>query len=304
MKRSISIFIALILFTGAGVSVLEAQKSEKGESYGKVTYKTGKALVKRNDKRTEQLKVGTKIYEGNLIKSYNGARLSISLPTGIMLQVKDTSVISLDKYLSKEEKNESKIKVFLGSLKIKLEKLKKTPNNLTIDTPTAVVGVRGTFFWATVLKDLTRVEVIEGRVTIQDNGNIGPSQIVNAGFASEVQQGQAASVPVPVRSSGGSSQDDTSAPVILVIRPAGNLEVSRNKNYTVKFIVTDENLERVAVNGVQINGAVSGALISVPVVLQPGINKIVIKAEDVNRKSTEVKKTIQYQHMPPNPPKR
>lgn len=299
MRKIASIFIISILIMG---SMLILRAKDEKASYGKVTYLQGRAIVKRNDKKKEKIKIGTKIYQGNLIKTYAASRLNISLPTGIKIQIKDESVLSLDKYLSGKKENQSKFKIFLGALKIKVEKLKKGSNNLLLETPTAVVGVRGTLIHPTVLRGITRVAVLEGSATVQDIANIGISQLVNAGFSCEVRQGQAASIPVLIRGSGGG--DDTSAPLIIVIRPIGNLEHTAAKNYTVRFIVTDENLDKVRVNGVGLSGVTSGVPISHEIILSPGKNTIIIQAEDVNMNSAEVIKEIQYIFLPPAPPKK
>ena len=58
MRKIASIFIILILIIGTATVLLTA-KDEKA-NYGKVTYLQGRAMVKRNDKKKEKIKIGTK----------------------------------------------------------------------------------------------------------------------------------------------------------------------------------------------------------------------------------------------------
>ncbi len=277
---------------------------KKNKKYGKIVFVLGKVLIKRaKTKIKEKAKIGSKIYAGDLIKSYGTSRATISLPTGILFQIKGNSIVSVDKYLTGKNGNKSKIKMLFGWMKTKVNKLRKGDNSLTIDTPTAVVGVRGTYFETSADMDMTQVKVFEGSVSVKANDNTGNEVIVKAGYQCDIKKGEGVLKPTLIIN-GNNDNNDTTPPIITVLHPAGNNDVSMSEEYNLQFIVTDENLNKVFINGVEVSDISSGMVYNYTLNLLPGLNKIIIIADDKSNNVSQVSREIEYKFLPPNPPTR
>ena len=81
-------------------SSIKKKVKKDNRKYGKIVFVSGKVLIKRGKtKIKETVKKGMKIYADDLIKSYGTGRATISLPTGVLFQVKGNSIVSIDKFL-------------------------------------------------------------------------------------------------------------------------------------------------------------------------------------------------------------
>jgi ferric-dicitrate binding protein FerR (iron transport regulator) len=89
--------------------------------------------------------------------------------------------------------------VFLGRVKVHIQKLGGQPNYNRVHTPTAVISVRGTIFDVAVEDedDTTLVSVEEGQVEVEHLLKPGPGRLLNEGESIRVFRNQAlAATPV------------------------------------------------------------------------------------------------------------
>ncbi len=272
-----------------------------GKNYAEVVYVKGTVKVKRANRKIERVKVGTKLYSGDLLKSYGSSRATIMLPTKVTFQIKGNTIIKLSKFLPGKKENKSNLGLLYGIAKIKVGKLLKKRNRLKVVTPTAVIGVRGTYFEASATEDKTTVKVYTGSVTVKDKENKGAEQVVKAGYSCEVSKGDSATEPEPITGETENPEDDTSAPVITVIQPAGSKATTSTPEYTIIFTVTDDNLDKVYVNGEEIGGVASGQTVAYMVEVN-GVLTVTIRAVDINGNESSV--TRQIILSPPLPPER
>ncbi|MBN1899160.1 MAG: FecR domain-containing protein [Spirochaetes bacterium] len=299
MKKIGNILLAGIIFFS--VLILKAQQQKDAE----ITFLLGRLDIKHTDGKVEKARLGSKVYTGDILKSYPKTRATVKLPTSVTFQIKGNTVVDLSKVLKEGGKNESKVKLLFGWIKMKVYKLKKGNNNLDLETPTAVIGVRGTFFETKADQEEALIKVYEGLVTVRNIMIAGLSKQVPAGYSVVVKKGSNPTDPVPISSEGGDPDEDTTPPVITIIRPSVQNEVSKDKDYLLMFIVTDENLDKVFVNNSKVYGVSSGKLTSHRITLSPGVNRITIKAIDKNgNEAINDEKRIEYKFLPPGPPHR
>ncbi len=108
--------------------------------------------IKINDILTEssKLKTGKNSYA---VISYNDS----------LIKVNENSIFSLKSLKEKKDGFAVRFKLFVGSIFTKISKLKKN-SEFDVETPTAVVGVRGTEFEVSTKQDDTTVKVFDGKV--------------------------------------------------------------------------------------------------------------------------------------------
>lgn len=131
-----------------------------------VIMKSGEVKISINEKKWQDISLKDKISIDNIIKTGKNSHAVLSFKNSLV-KIKENSKIKL-KSLSSSEKKKSKtsFKLFFGNVLSKISKLKKD-ESYEVETPTAVVGVRGTEFSVMAGKGETRVKVFEGAVKLR-----------------------------------------------------------------------------------------------------------------------------------------
>lgn len=133
---------------------------------------------------------------GDVITTRRGARLVLGLTDGSQAIIGgDTSVEIKD--LSQSPR--TIFKLLRGKTRIKIEKTGGQPNPYRVDTPTAVIAVRGTLFDVLVKESETEVFVHEGAVAVSNLLAPGNVILVSPGERSRVIQGRAPEAPSPFK---------------------------------------------------------------------------------------------------------
>ena len=112
------------------------------------------------------------------------------------LRLYDETRIRIDQALvDSAGRASSRLSVLVGRLRLAVGSLFR--GELAIDTPTAVVGIKGTDLWLAVAADgTTLVAVFEGEVLV--SGKAGGEVRVRAGYRTLVRPGSAPLPPVPI----------------------------------------------------------------------------------------------------------
>ncbi|MDD5067393.1 MAG: FecR domain-containing protein [bacterium] len=309
MSKTTTIITVLLFICSLQFRLQAAKEKVKSiekpvTSCGEVKFIMGRMEIKKKDKSVQKAALKTKIQEGDILKTYKNTSCMLELTSGARFHIKGEGVMSIDKVLLQDQENNSKVKVLFGSMKVKLEKLGKK-NFLDIETPTAVVGVRGTYFETQVQEELTRVKVFSGLIIVRNiNEKYGVSKEVKAGFSCLIEEGQEAGEPIFFTGEGDGG-DDTTAPIITVFRPASFGEITPSEEYDVMFMVNDSNLDSVYVNGEQVPDAASNAILHYTLKLYPGKNTVYVEAWDKNGNyAINSDRVIEWKAMPPGPPER
>lgn len=143
-------------------------------------------LTKINFKPYDQLKAGDRITTGSR------GRLILGLTDGSQAVVGERSVIEVKDLGSLPREL---FHVLRGKTRVYIERLGGRPNPYRVNTPTAVIAVRGTLFDVIVKSSETEVFVLEGQVAV--SGLQSPEQIVllSAGKMTRVKRDQSPTQP-------------------------------------------------------------------------------------------------------------
>jgi hypothetical protein len=166
-----------------GVRVAMTNYDARGAlNEARATAVLGQVVAHTRDGRDVPLFKDSVIPEHSEIRTPAGARISVLLPDGTRVTVRENSQLALDT-LSKEtgaNAAPSKLKLIAG--KFWSAFTKAVGHNLDVETPNAVAGVRGTDFQVGVLKDANKsnLAVYDGKVGINAAGK---GTEVPAGYA-------------------------------------------------------------------------------------------------------------------------
>ncbi|MGH9969060.1 MAG: FecR family protein [Pyrinomonadaceae bacterium] len=150
----------------------------------------GAKLKKVNFKPYDQLKAGDRIITG-----WQG-RLVLGLSDGSQAIVGENTVVDVKDLGSSPREL---FNVLRGKTRVHIERLGGRPNPYRINTPTAVIAVRGTLFDVIVRTNETEVFVHEGEVAV--SSLLAPEGIVllTTGQMTRVRRGELPASPAPFK---------------------------------------------------------------------------------------------------------
>jgi hypothetical protein len=132
--------------------------------------------------------------EGAVIQTAGGSSAIVRFEDGSMLKVGPMSKMTISKTGSGGGKATS-LDVGSGKVWARVEKL-GSENTFEIKTPTAIAGVRGTYYSSEVDEDQTsRFDVFDGEVAVTSLSAPGEEVIVKANQTTSVAQGKAPQAP-------------------------------------------------------------------------------------------------------------
>ncbi|HEY0546967.1 MAG TPA: FecR family protein [Pyrinomonadaceae bacterium] len=108
-------------------------------------------------------RVNDELVAGDVIKTAKGGRLVLGLTDGSQAIIGEKTTVEITD-LSKSPR--TIFNVLRGKTRIKIEKVGGRPNPYRVNTPTAVIAVRGTLFDVLVSEKETQVFVHEGQVAV------------------------------------------------------------------------------------------------------------------------------------------
>jgi hypothetical protein len=189
------VLIGFLLLCLASACWAEA-RGEAEASLGKIERMKGEVLVKRSDGLEVRGEIGMDLYPGDQITTWKSAEVHFVLPPGRQFRLGPEAQVSIDELSSSEGEDQHPVmRLVLGYLWSKIEKLRGRKAVFDLYTPTAVLGVRGTEFETVVALDAaTLVAVDDGRVAFNADGE---TVIVEQGKMSEVEFDGKPSLPSP-----------------------------------------------------------------------------------------------------------
>ncbi len=138
---------------------------------GHVNYLLGAAERKGTGGHWSTLAQGTKIFQGDRLRTKKSARLEAKLMDGSMLRLGGSSELRLrtTTYHRKTKKKSVSAHLFFGRAWAAVTTLFGRESRFEVTTKNAVAGVRGTRFSAKVSKDgTTEVKVYDGKVLVSN----------------------------------------------------------------------------------------------------------------------------------------
>ena len=183
----------------------EAALAEK--MYGLFMVVKGSVQVQSGAGAAADVKVGSKIFEGDTVISGPDARAKIVMSDRNTININPETKMKIEKYVNDSTSGQKAVSLNLieGKVRNNVEQTYDgTKSTFQIKTPTAVAGVRGTQFLATFNKttQVTGVVTFKGSVTlasINPAGQIlGKPVVITKGKSSETAPNKPAAAPAPV----------------------------------------------------------------------------------------------------------
>ncbi|ARJ67160.1 hypothetical protein WV31_16540 [Magnetospirillum sp. ME-1] len=156
--------ILLALLLGLGLLAGEG----RAEDAAKVIRLQGAAQA-RDGAASRPLAVGDPVRSGETLRTGPGSRLLVQFSDGMELTLSDGAEMTLAAYDWAPDRKAGKAELALseGSFLLATGAVGKLPDHpLTVKTPLASVGVRGTRFWGGPLDAPLSVLLLEGRVVV------------------------------------------------------------------------------------------------------------------------------------------
>jgi hypothetical protein len=167
-----------------------------GPAKGVVTSVVGKAALVRAGQKPVSLRVGDAVLQGDVLRTDEKSLLEVRFPDNSKIVLKDKAQVEVAEYYQPPTGGwTSLFKLAMGKLRTLVAKV--ADRRFAVNTPTAVVGIRGTdgLTWA-VSEKLTRVSVHENVMTVSNVLPSVPGTVeVGAGFTTEVAAGMAPVTP-------------------------------------------------------------------------------------------------------------
>ncbi|MBU0599588.1 FecR family protein, partial [bacterium] len=136
----------------------------KGIAMVTVTYIQGQVEVKKsNDKEWTLAKLNMILHQEDRLRTRLLSNTEIKFEDGSIVKVGENTMIDIKELTLDREtlEQESSIKLWLGKIRARIEKLRQKNSRFNVITPTAIVGVRGTTFIVCVEEDKTTKALVE-----------------------------------------------------------------------------------------------------------------------------------------------
>jgi len=144
---------------------------------------------------TRSVQVGDQIHTGA------GSSLILTLPDTSYMVVSENSTLTIQDFWAGSNVR-SLVDVMMGKVRFYIQKIGGKPNPYRVQTPTALIAVRGTVFdVATYDPKSTEVACIEGRVAVETIGVPNREVILDPGMKTMANAGSAPVVPVALNES-------------------------------------------------------------------------------------------------------
>jgi hypothetical protein len=154
------------------LTLLVALPALAGQEIGSVAEVTGGVDILRGGKLpAEAAKVGEKVAQGDIIRTKSGGKVQLHFKDDSVLTIAPDSRVALNEYVYEPEKNkrEASIKIFQGLVHTVVNKIiKKETPDFTVETQTAVIGVRGTDYYTLVAPAVSDIYNNTGRTEVRN----------------------------------------------------------------------------------------------------------------------------------------
>lgn len=242
-----------------------------------------------------------RIFQGDRIRTELNARVELAMPDGSVIKINENSVFDVKEIKTPKVEHADKMSftLWVGSIFAKFQKIVQQRQSRTIESPSAVVAVRGTQFDLQVDRDqTTTVRVYEGRVSFRSKR--APGEVfVSSNQESKVEKGKPPLPPKPFKLKGRSSMG---GPL-----PKGQLlkiNLSKFQFTDPAFLSAGLPLRgrtipgaRIMANGIPINVGSSGIFSGrIPVV--EGLNEITVIAELNGKRQKQVVRILINTYKP------
>ena len=142
---------------------------------------------------------------GDEIRTGPGGSATLELPDGSWVVVSENTTLKIEQFWGSDVRN--LMRLMLGKVRFYIQRLGGRPNPYRVNTPTALIAVRGTEFEVVVDSlGLTEVFCFDGRVTVETAGLSDREVILDKGRKTQVRAGRYPMPPVDFDDAFGASR--------------------------------------------------------------------------------------------------
>ena len=178
---------AIVSLCLLALPMMEASVSHAAEpSVGMVTRVQSEASVVSAG-ATQTARVGTVLHLNDELRTGAGGRLQVTFRDNTLLTLGESAVVVIDRYVfdPDAETGEATLNATRGALRFLSGRISSQRNaDVTVSTPLAQVGVRGTEFWAGPLGQRYGVLLLKPKVTVSNQG--GAVTLVSRGQGTDI----------------------------------------------------------------------------------------------------------------------
>lgn len=188
MKAGVSRSLAALILIMVAARGGDAQTPPPSPGSGRIVSLTGELSVRRGAMPAQSLQLHGLVQAGDELTTGSNAEAVIQTSDGSTVRIfPDSRVI----FSEGSSGIQGFLHLFLGSIKVHIEKLSGRPNPHTLTTPTAIIAVRGTTFSVFVDEtDATLVAVDEGVVAVSNVRLPSREMLLRRGQKTWVRPGQ------------------------------------------------------------------------------------------------------------------
>ena len=188
MRAGVSVSLAALILIVVTARSSDAQTPPPSPGSGRLVSLTGELSVRRGAMAAQFLKLHELVQVGDEIATGSNSEAVIQTSDGSTIRIfPDSRVI----FSEGSPGIQGFLQLFLGSIKVHIEKLSGRPNPHTMTTPTAIIAVRGTTFSVFVDEtDATLVAVDEGIVAVSNVRLPSQELLLRRGQKTWVRPGQ------------------------------------------------------------------------------------------------------------------
>jgi ferric-dicitrate binding protein FerR (iron transport regulator) len=184
----VRVLLAALILIMVTAGIGHAQTPPQPPTSGRIAALTGDLTVRRGALPVQSLKVRELVHLGDEIRTGSNSEAVIQTSNGSTVRIfPDSRIIFGDG----PHGIHGFLHLFLGSIKVHIEKVSGRPNPHTLTTPTAIIAVRGTTFSVFVDEgDATLVAVEEGVLAVSNVRLPAQEILLRRGEKTWVRQGQ------------------------------------------------------------------------------------------------------------------
>lgn len=156
-------FVAVLAMLGVhGIAATPSAPSED-EFAGSVVRLQGNAFAMQNA-IPRPLKVGEKVFRGDVISTGDGARLEMKMTDDAVMTLGEKTIFVVVDYISQGPEPNAAVRLLEGAFRATSGQINKVAGGqFQVLTEAATIGIRGTTFWGGKLDGLFEVALLDGK---------------------------------------------------------------------------------------------------------------------------------------------
>ena len=193
-----------------------------GSNAARIKFLIGKVRILHAQETTwKDARINQDIFTGDRIQTNLSSRLELQMPDESIIKINENTIFDVKTIKTVEDDNLDRMSftLFAGSIWAKFKKLVNTRQSRQIESPSAVVAIRGTTLEMDVNQNnRTVVRVIEGKVAVSSK-NVQGEVLVGTNQESIVEEGKAPTPASTISRSGSEQGAASDTELDLKVKP-------------------------------------------------------------------------------------